>query len=155
MPDYSVLIAIFLLRFMMGLRLVFPGWMLIMRGKTTVKEYVGEIEGPLAPLFKKLGKIRAIEYLNKWGLFLSGLALAFGMGVRLASYVGILLMVMYWLTKWPWREGVIDERIVSIAVFILLIIFQAGFFLGFDYLIFQMPQIGKFIADYQWLRWIL
>lgn len=155
MNQYTITIAIFLLRVIMGLRLVFPGWMMIQMGPYSSKGYLEHTEGPFAGFFRKLAQYKIIDYLNKWGLFLTGLALVFGIFVRLASYAGILLMIFYWLTKFPHKEGVIDERVISIAVFFLLIILNAGIFLGFDYLILQVPAVLTYYQTHAWLEWIL
>lgn len=155
MNQYTITIAIFLLRVIMGLRLVFPGWMMILMGPYSAKGYLESVEGPFAGFFHKLAQYRIIDYLNKWGLFLTGLALVFGVFVRLASYAGIAMMIFYWLTKFPHKEGVIDERVISIAVFFLLIIVNAGIFWGFDYVILQIPAVLTYYQAHQWMQRIL
>lgn len=155
MDSLYLTISVFLLRVIMGLRLVFPGWLMIQMGPLSAKGYLEGVEGTFAGFFQKLANNKTIDYLNKWALFLVGLALTFGIFVRLASYIGIFLMVLYWLSKLPHREGIIDERIVSIAVFILLIMVNAGIWWGFDYLLLQIPAILKFYQANQWLQWVL
>lgn len=153
-PLYLTL-SIFLLRVIMGLRFVFPGWMMIQRGPFFAKGYLEEVDGPFAKFFRGLAGNKIIDYLNKWALFLVGLALTFGIFVRLASYIGILLMIIYWLSKFPHREGIIDERVVYIAVFLILIMVNGGIWWGFDYLLLQIPAILKFYQANQLVQWIL
>ncbi|MBI3273912.1 MAG: DoxX family protein [Candidatus Colwellbacteria bacterium] len=153
-PLYLTL-SILLVRVVMGLRLVFPGWMMIQMGPFSAKGYLESIEGPFANFFRGLADNKVVDYLNKWALFLVGLALTFGIFVRLASYAGILLMVLYWLSKWPHREGIIDERVVYIGVFLTLIMVNAGIWWGFDYLLLQIPPILQFYQSHQWLQWVL
>lgn len=155
MPDYTVIVPLFLLRVMMGLRFVFPGWMLIIQGHKPTKEYLVHTTGPLAPLFKKMAKSKIIDQLNKWGLFLSGLALVFGLFVGVASYVGILLMLAYWLSKFPPKPTIIDERIVYICVLLILVVLQAGFFWGFDFYLLQIPAVANIFIKNLWLRWLI
>lgn len=155
MNQYTITIAICLLRVIIGLRFIFPGWMMIQKGPLSAKGYLEHTEGVLAPIFKKLAENKFVDYLNKWGLFLIGLAMVFGIFVRFASYAGILMMIFYWLSKFPHKEGVIDDNILSIAVFILLIVVNAGIFFGFDYLILQVPTALTYYQAHTWLEWIL
>lgn len=147
MPDYTILISIIALRVLMGLRFVFPGWGLIMAGPDTAKEYAKYIQGPFASFIQKLTEYKAIEYLNKWGMFISGLMLVFGFLTRLASYGGILLMTVYWLTRWPFKEGIVTEHIVYIAVLLFLVFTHAGIIFGFDTLLLQFQPILKLFAS--------
>lgn len=155
MPEYTIIIPVFLLRVIMGLRFVFPGWMLIMQGQKPTKEYLRGTQGPFAPLFKKMAQSKVIDQLNKWGLFLSGLALVFGVMVGLASYVVIFLMLLYWLSKFPAKPSVIDERLVFIAVLMVLVVLQSGFFWGFDFYLLHIPAVANFLLGHLWLRWII
>lgn len=155
MPEYTIFIAIALLRFVMGLRFVFPGWMMIQMGPFAAKGYLENVQGPFANSFKKLAINKAVDCFNKWGLFLIGLALVLGVFVGLASFLGMVLMILYWFSKWPWQEGIIDERIVNVAVLIFLIMVQAGLFIGFDYLLLQIPVISEIFFQYAWFRWII
>lgn len=153
--DISIILGVFFLRVIMGLRFVFPGWLLIISGQGPTKGYLEHVQGPFAPFFKKMASSKLVDNLNKWVLFIAGLALVFGVFVRLAGFALIVLMILYWLSKWPWKEGFIDERLVYIAVCVILIVLQAGFFWGFNYYLLQIPAVADFFSQNLWLRWII
>ena len=147
MPDYTILISVIAMRVIMGLRFVFPGWGLIMAGQGTAKQYTQHIEGPFANFFRKLAEYKTIEYLNKWGMFITGLMLVFGFLTRLFAYGAIFLMAVYWLTRWPFKEGIVTEHIVNIAALLFLIFTHAGIIFGFDTLLLQIPSVLKLFSS--------
>jgi len=151
----STVVIIFLLRVLMGLRLVFPGWFLIRQGTLSSRAYLEHTSGPFAQFFKRLASNRIVDYLNKYGLFLIGLCLVFGVFVRPASIIGIVLMIMYWFSKFPHKDGIIDERLVYIGVFLMLILVNAGIFWGYDYVLLQIPAILNLLKTIPWMEWLL
>ncbi len=152
MPDYSIVIILTSMRVLMGLRLVFSAWGLIISGPNTAHEYTQNIHGPLARFFQKLAGYKAIEYLNKWGMFIAGLGLVFGLLTRLSAYAAIFLMVVYWLTRWPFKEGVVTEHIVYIPLLLFLGFVRAGVIFGFDSLILHIPALLKLFTSSSFFR---
>ncbi len=78
-----------------------------------------------------------VNFLNEWGLTFIGIGLIVGLFVKYASYGGILLMVLYYfpILQFP-KVGnngfIIDEHIIYIIIFSLLIASNAGIFCGVD-----------------------
>jgi thiosulfate dehydrogenase [quinone] large subunit len=75
--------------------------------------------------------------LNEWGLTLVGISLLLGAYVKLSSKFAILLMTLYYLAplKFPYPNDhslIIDDHIIYILVFIILITYDAGKFCGLD-----------------------
>lgn len=78
-----------------------------------------------------------INFINEWGLTLVGLFLILGIFVRLGSYAGAILMLLYYL---PILDGfypnahsfIVDEHIVYIAAFLVLASFRAGQVFGLE-----------------------
>src|SRR3989344_3762762 len=68
----------------------------------------------------------AINFLNEWGLTLIGAAFLLGIFVRLASFFGLVLMVLYYLPIYPPAHGLVDEHIVYALVFLAFLAFGAG-----------------------------
>jgi thiosulfate dehydrogenase (quinone) large subunit len=71
------------------------------------------------------------NFLNQWGLTLIGLALILGLWTKASSYLGILLMALYYIPilDFPMAGShsyLIDEHIIYILAFIVLIQFKAG-----------------------------
>lgn len=78
-----------------------------------------------------------INFLNEWGLTLLGVALILGLGVRLASVPGALLMALYYLPvlEFPYigtHSYIVDEHIIYALVFLLLGALAAGRNWGLD-----------------------
>jgi len=69
--------------------------------------------GPLGPLFQSLADSVVVEWLFMLGLLLIGLALLLGIGMKIASYSGIVLMILMWLALLPPKNNpLIDEHII-------------------------------------------
>lgn len=81
--------------------------------------------------FANSSNIGWVNFLNEWGLTLIGVSLLLGILVRFASYAGILMMVLYYfpILQFP-KVGnnafIIDEHIIYILIFGLLIASEAG-----------------------------
>ena len=67
-----------------------------------------------------------------WGLTLIGLALIVGLFVRLASFFGIFLMVMFYLPRIPPAPPAwfIEEHAIYATIFLLLIFTKSSSYLG-------------------------
>lgn len=155
MDQFYLTISIFLLRVLMGLRLLFPAWKMIAEGPASTRKYLLKVKGPLAKFFHSIGKKKWAIFLNAWLLLFSGFFLVFGIFVRPAAIVAGILMVFYWLSKFPHKEGIINENIMYIAVLFLLGMVNAGILWGFDFLLLQFPQILQFYQVNPWVSWIL
>ncbi|MFA5954751.1 MAG: DoxX family protein [Patescibacteria group bacterium] len=83
------------------------------------------------------GNIGWVNFANEWALTLLGVALILGIFVRLASGLGIVLMVLYYLLglNFPYagQHGyIIDEHIIYITLLLLFIAVKAGEKCGID-----------------------
>ncbi len=72
-----------------------------------------------------------VDLLNEWGLFLLGAALVLGFATRIASLLAILLMALYYMPvlNFPYaglHAYIVDEHIIYITGFLVLIAFHAG-----------------------------
>ena len=94
-------------------------------------------------------------YLNAWLLLISGFSLVFGIFVRPAALIAGVLVIFYWLSKFPHKEGFINEHVIYIAVLFLLGMLNAGIWWGFDFLFLQFPQILQFYQTNPWASWLL
>lgn len=74
-------------------------------------------QGPLADFYQSLAGHSAIDWLFMMGILLIGVALIFGIGVRLAAIFGSLLLLMMWSAAlWPANNPLLDEHIIYIFV---------------------------------------
>jgi len=86
-----------------------------------------------------------INFVNEWGLTLLGVALILGLFVRWASLGGIFLMGLYYfvILQFPYvgaNSFLVDEHIIFISVFLVLITSNAGTLWGLDFLLQKHNQ---------------
>jgi thiosulfate dehydrogenase (quinone) large subunit len=73
--------------------------------------------GPLAEFFQSLAGNSLVDVLYMLGLFSVGLALILGVGMRVASYAGSLMMLLIYLAVlFPSHNPVVDEHLIYILV---------------------------------------
>lgn len=88
--------------------------------------------GPLSEFYQGLAGNTAVEYLFMLGLLLIGLALIFGIGVRIASISGIaMFLLMYSAALMPENNPVLDDHIIYSVVLFGFFVVGAGDYLGF------------------------
>ena len=78
-----------------------------------------------------------VDLLNQWGLTLIGVSLILGLFVRWSSLFGAIIMVLYYIPvlDFPYISSnyfIIDNHIIYVLVFIILCLFGAGQYWGFD-----------------------
>ena len=133
-----------LLRLTMGWLFFYAGWSKITNPDWSAAGYLSSAEsfqGFFAALAQP-GVIEVVNVLNEIGLLLIGVALIVGGGVRIASFFGILLMVLYYLpvAAFPHVEHgyIIDDHIIYIMVFLVLIAVDAGRHWGLDRILYRL-----------------
>jgi thiosulfate dehydrogenase [quinone] large subunit len=89
-----------------------------------------------------------VNFLNEWGLTLLGLSLILGIFVRLSSFFGIILMLLYYFVllfpKPNPNSFIVDDHIIYVFVLILFIAVKAGRFYGLDSYLSQKTWYQKF-----------
>lgn len=74
-------------------------------------------KGPFADFYRSLAGNNFIDILFMTGLLLIGIALLFGIGMKIAAFTGSLLMLMMWSAAlWPANNPVLDDHIVYVFV---------------------------------------
>jgi thiosulfate dehydrogenase [quinone] large subunit len=159
-PVYAVLIcdiivymtkpqktALFLLRIALGFLFLYAGISKIADPAWTSAGYLKGTQ-LLTGYYQWLGapqNIVWVDFLNEWGLFLIGAALVFGLATRVASLFAIWMMALYYIPilKFPYAGHgyIVDEHIIYIAGFIVLIAFNAGAHWGLDGMIERSKKI--------------
>jgi len=89
-----------------------------------------------------------VNFLNAWGLTLLGLSLILGIFVRLGSFLGIILMLLYYFV-FPFPKPnpnsfIVDDHIIYVFILILFIAIKAGRFYGLDGYLSQKTWYQKF-----------
>ncbi len=90
------------------------------------------VSGPFAEFYQSMAGSPVTDILFMAGLFLIGLALLLGIGLRIAGYSGVLLMVLMWSSALPLEHNpMIDEHIIYALVFLWIAQSGKGDVLGF------------------------
>ncbi len=87
--------------------------------------------GPLKTTFESLSGAVWVDWLFMIGLLFLGAALILGVGLRIASYTGSLLLFLMWLALLPTKNNpFLDDHIIYILVLWVLSYSDAGNFWG-------------------------
>ena len=150
-------ISLFLLRISIG-------WMFFYAGITKVinpewsaqgylkgaKTFVGFYQWLVTP-----GMLPVVNFVNEWGLTLLGVSLILGIGVRLSSILGAVLMLLYYfpILDFPYpnpNSFLVDQHIIFIFVLILFASLRAGRIWGLENWCSNLPICSKFP---RWREW--
>lgn len=151
-----------LLRILIGWHFLYEGLIKVLNPSWSAKAYLLDSNGLFAGMFKNIasnpGLLDAVNFLNEWGLVLTGLGLILGVFTRLSSIGGMLLLLLYTfshpsllnVTYTMPMEGsyfLIDKNIIELAALGLLFVFPTGRIIGIDrFLIKCLPgDFNKFI----------
>ncbi len=118
----------FLLRLGMGILFFWAGWVKIIDPQWSAAGYIAgsELFIGFYNWFLQPEILPVINFLNEWGLMFIGIALVFGVFVRLASVFGIILMSLYYIPGYPPENGLVDVHIIYALVFLMFTAFGAG-----------------------------
>ena len=90
------------------------------------------VHGPFAPFYNTIAGNIVVDLLFMAGLLFVGIALTFGILVRLGGYTGITMLFLMWTSLLPpENHPFLDEHVIYILVIIGLILANAGNYFGF------------------------
>jgi len=132
-------ISFFLLRFTIGWYFLYAGVSKILNPEWSAAGYLTHAQtfAPLYNWFASPANIGWIDFVNQWGLALIGALLILGLWVRYASFAGIIMMILYYfpVLAFPYAGDhayLVDDHIIFIAIFMVLMTAKAGLYLGLD-----------------------
>ncbi|MEX0931174.1 MAG: DoxX family protein [Candidatus Paceibacterota bacterium] len=129
-------IILFLTRISLGWLFFYAGITKVFNPEWTSAGYLNNAKTfpELFAWFAQEGNIWWVDLANQWGLTLVGVALILGIFVRYASLGGILLMILYYIPALTFPKVgngfIVDDHIIYIGVFLILIAFDAGKYYG-------------------------
>jgi thiosulfate dehydrogenase (quinone) large subunit len=126
-------ISLFILRITMGWLFFYAGITKILADNWSAAFYLKDAE-MFAPFYNFLLQpdiLPYVNFLNKWGLTLIGVALIFGVFSRIAAYAGAAMMILYYfpILNFPYPNEhayIVDEHIIYAAALLVLGFFDAG-----------------------------
>ncbi|MCQ3802635.1 MAG: DoxX family membrane protein [bacterium] len=100
--------------------------------------------GPFAESFQSMTGAFA-DWLFMIGLLGIGLALLLGIGVRIASVSGALMLVLMWLAAlWPEHNPFLDDHLIYAFVLIGTYVTDSGRYLGLGKQWSQLSMVSKY-----------
>ncbi len=88
--------------------------------------------GPFKDIFQPMAGNVFADWLFMIGLLGIGLALVLGIGVRIASVAGAVMLVLMWLAAlWPEHNPFLDDHLIYAFVLVGVYVTDAGRYLGF------------------------
>jgi len=150
--------SLFLLR-------IATGWMMLYAGVTKIVDPTWSAEGYLkgAKMFVGFyqwlispGILPITNFTNEWGLTLLGISLICGIGIRLSSILGAILMMLYYfpILDFPYpnpHSFLVDEHVIYALILILFAHLRAGRALGLENWCSRLPICSKYPRLRAWL----
>lgn len=90
------------------------------------------VSGWFASFYHNLSGIAWVDWLFMLGLLLLGIAFLFGIGMRLATWGGVVMMALMWSANFPPKNNpIIDDHFIYALTFIGLAAANSGDSYGF------------------------
>ena len=84
-------------------------------------------KGPLAEFYQGFAGAAWADWLFMIGLAGIGMAFILGIGMRIATFSGVLLLLLMWTAAlWPDNNPFMDDHIIYALVMVLLLLVDAG-----------------------------
>jgi thiosulfate dehydrogenase [quinone] large subunit len=141
------LFSLVLLRMLIGWHFLYEGIAKLLNPYWTSAGYLQAAQGPFADWFIGLaaspGRLAMVDVLNEWGLVLIGGALLVGVGTRTASFLGAVLLLLYYLSNPPLiglettipTEGsylFVNKVLIELAALLVVFAFRTSHLIGLD-----------------------
>ena len=140
------------------------GWMFFYAGITKVVNPEWSAAGYLSGAKMFLGFygwllspniLPTVNLVNEWGLTLLGISLILGIGVRLSSVLGALLMSLYYVPLgFPHpnpHSYIVDEHIIYLAILLYFATIRAGRVWGLENWCSNLPICSQYPKLRNWL----
>jgi|SRR3989344_4637617 len=147
----SYKVSLFVLRVAMG-------WVMLYAGVTKVIDpswtSVGYLKGAKTftsffQWFLQPGVLPTTDFINEWGLTLLGVSLILGIGVRLSSVLGAVLMMLYYFPVLTFpvilpHSYIIDDHVIYALVLLFFAAARAGRVYGLENWCSNLPICRNF-----------
>jgi thiosulfate dehydrogenase [quinone] large subunit len=144
-------VSVFILRIVMGWFYFYSGITKVLNPEWSASEYVNGAVNfvDLYQWFLSPQVLPVIDFMVKWGLTMLGISLIFGLFVRLSSYLGMLLMLLFYLPilNFPMvgkNSYLVDQHIIYIASLFVLASLKAGHVWGLEKWCSNLPICSRY-----------
>jgi len=116
---------------LLGLGFATPAARAWMAGGSPTTGFLKSAAGTFAPFFNSLSGNMMVDWLFMLGLLGIGTALILGIGMKIATYAGSLLLLLMYLAVYPpTTNPILDDHLIYIIVLFVLLYTNAGEYLG-------------------------
>jgi thiosulfate dehydrogenase [quinone] large subunit len=151
--NHLQLIALVALRVLIGWHFLYEGMVKLLKPDWSAAGYLKQSKGVFAALFQWMAGapevLNAVNFANKWGLTLIGLALILGLLTRTAAIGGALMVLLYYLANPPFVgyfssapvEGsylIVNKNLVEVAALFLIAVTHSGRYSGIDRILHRL-----------------
>ncbi len=150
MSNNGVMLLLVAMRTLIGWHFLYEGVSKLFNPQWTAKGFLFSSDWLFSSLFHSIAEnlqiLALVNQLNIWGLILIGLSLMLGIGSRIASVAGVVLLMLYYFAQPPFvfstmpAEGnylIINKNLIEAFALLVLVFVPTDRFIG----------LGKF------LRW--
>ncbi len=144
---------------------IVTGWMMFYAGITKILNPEWSAAGYLTNAktfpwlfqwFASPALLPLTNFVNEWGLTLLGVSLILGLGVRLSSILGAILMMLYYfpILDFPYPNAhsfLVDEHIIYAAILLYFAAVRAGRVWGLENWCASLPICQRFPRLREWL----
>lgn len=146
------------LRLLIGWNILYEGFSKLLIPNWSSADFLLEskwiLEGFATWIVSNSTVLKAVDFLNIWGLIAIGLGLMLGLFTRVAAVSGAVLLFMYYLINPPLigleysipAEGnymIVNKTLIEVAALVLLAVFPTGSFAGLDILFKKSGNINN------------
>lgn len=143
-------IALFLLRISFGWLFLYAGISKALNPEWTAAGFLGGSQSLewFYEWFASSSNIGWVNFLNIWGQIMIGLSLLSGTLVRISSFFGIIMMVLYYFPTldFPYAGAhgyLVDDHVIYALALAVLIKFHAGKYLGVDQILAKKLKLKR------------
>lgn len=151
-------VSLFLLRVGMGWLMLYAGVTKIIDPNWSAAGYLTNAKTfpGLFAWFAQPGVLPIVNFVNEWGLTLLGISLILGIGVRLSSTLGIVLMFLYYfpVLAFPYiapHSYIVDDHLIYALVLMFFAAFKVGRVWGLENWCQSLPICRKYPRLRAWL----
>ena len=152
-------INLFLLRISVGWFMFYAGITKVLNPDWSAAKYLTHAKtfSNFFMWFAKPEILSITNFINEWGLVFLGVSLILGLFVRISSFFGVLLMILYYfpILEFPYikpHSFIVDEHIIYALVFLLLASLKAGRVWGLENWCFNLLIFSKFPKLREWIE---
>jgi len=150
--------SLFILRVAMGWVMFYAGITKVLNPEWSAAGYLNNAKTfpALFQWFASPALLPITNFVNEWGLTLLGVSLILGLGVRLSSILGAVLMLLYYfpVLEFPYIPGahafIIDDHIIYALVLLYFAAVRAGRVWGLENWCSNLPICQKFPRLREW-----